>query len=66
LTLLVGHQEEHPAYEKLSDDVLVWLSVWIEVQIANATATLSSRFSKIQNGITFLVTASQVVLVKGC
>ena len=33
LTLLVGHQEEHPACKKLSDEVLVWLSVWSEVQI---------------------------------
>jgi len=31
LTLLVGRQEEHPAYKKLSDEVLVWLSVWSEV-----------------------------------
>jgi len=27
LTLLVGHQEEHPACKKLSDEVLAWLSV---------------------------------------
>jgi len=33
LTLLVGHQEEHPEYKKLSDEVLVWLFVWSEVQI---------------------------------
>ena len=26
--LLVGHPEEHPACKKLSDEVLVWLSVW--------------------------------------
>ena len=32
LTLLVGRQEEHPAWKKLSDDVLMWLSVWSEVQ----------------------------------
>ena len=43
LTLLVGHQEEHPACKKLSDGVLVWLSVWSKVQIfalgpADATA----------------------------
>jgi len=31
LTLSVGRLEEHPA--KLSDDVLVWLSVWSEVQL---------------------------------
>jgi len=34
LTLLVGHQEEHPACKKnLSDEVLEWLSVWREVQM---------------------------------
>jgi len=33
LKLLVGHQEEHSASKKLSDEVLVWLSVWSEVQI---------------------------------
>jgi len=33
LTLLVGCQEEHLACKKLSNEVLVWLSVWIEVQI---------------------------------
>ena len=32
LTLLVGRQEGHPACKKLSDEVLVWLSVWSEVQ----------------------------------
>jgi len=33
LTLLVGCQEEHPARKKLSDGVLVWLSVWSVVQM---------------------------------
>jgi len=32
ITLLVGRQEEHPACKKLSGGVLVWLSVWSEVQ----------------------------------
>ena len=32
LTLLVGRQEGHPACKKLSRGVLVWLSVWCEVQ----------------------------------
>jgi len=32
-TLLVGHQAEHPACKKLSDEVLVWLSVRNKVQI---------------------------------
>jgi len=31
LTLLVGHQEEHPACKKLSDEVVASLSVWIEM-----------------------------------
>ena len=30
---LVGQQEEHPALKKLSDEVLMWLSVWSEVQM---------------------------------
>jgi len=43
LTLLVGCQEEDTACKKLSDGLLVWLSVWSEVQIvcvgaADATA----------------------------
>jgi len=33
LTLLVGHQEEHLACKKLSDEVLAWLSVWSEVHM---------------------------------
>ena len=32
LTLLVGWQEGHPSCKKLSSGVLVWLSVWSEVQ----------------------------------
>jgi len=32
LTLLAGRQEGHPACKKLSGGVLVWLSVWSEVQ----------------------------------
>jgi len=31
--LLVWRQEEYLACEKLSDEVLVWLSVWSEEQI---------------------------------
>jgi len=33
LTLLVGCQQQHTACKKLSDEALVWLSVWSEVQI---------------------------------
>jgi len=32
LTLLAGQQEGHPACKKLSGGVLVWISVWSEVQ----------------------------------
>jgi len=44
LTLLVGRQEGHLACKKLSDEVLVWLSVWSKVKrlaygSADATAT---------------------------
>ena len=30
LTMLVGRQEEHPTFKKLSDGVLAWLSLWSE------------------------------------
>jgi len=33
LTLLVGRHEQHLGLQKLSDEVLVWLYVWSEVQI---------------------------------
>jgi len=33
LTLLVGWQEGHPACKKTSGEILVWLSVWSEVQM---------------------------------
>jgi len=33
LTLLAGRQEEHPAYKKLSDEVLAWLFLWSKVQM---------------------------------
>jgi len=33
LTPLVGCQEDHPASKKLSDEMLVWLSVWSEVHM---------------------------------
>jgi len=32
---LVGCQEEHPAHEKLTDELLSWLSVWNKVQVSN-------------------------------
>jgi len=33
LTLLVGRQEGHPAFKKLSGGVLAWLSLWYETCI---------------------------------
>ena len=54
--LLVGRQEGHPACKKLSGGVLVWLSVWSEVQLMPLPLTVSC-FSEIQIGFTFLVLA---------
>jgi len=33
VTLLFGHQKDHPPVKKLSDRVLMWLSVWREVHM---------------------------------
>jgi len=33
MMLLVGQQEGHLACKNLSDEVLVWLSLWSEVQM---------------------------------
>jgi len=33
LMLLVGQQEGHPAFKKVTGGVLTWLFVWAEVQI---------------------------------
>jgi len=59
LTLLVGHQKEHPACKKLSDEMLAWLSVWSKVQmicIWFSWCNSDSSFIKIEM-ITFLVLA---------
>jgi len=56
LTLLVGRQEGHPACKKTEWWVLVWLSVWSEVQLMPLPLTVSC-FSEIQIGFTFLVLA---------
>jgi len=62
LILLVGCQDEHPACKKLSGEVVAWLSVCSKVQMivygpADATATQSSCFIKIQIGSNLLVPA---------
>jgi len=64
LTLLVGQQEGYPACKKLSGEVLVWLSVWSEVQLMPLPLTVSC-FSKIQIGLPFWYRLSQVVPEKG-
>jgi len=56
LTLLVGWQEGHPACKKLSSGMLVWLSVWSEMQTC-IWPLIVSCFGKIQIGFTFLVPA---------
>jgi len=33
LTLLIGHQQEHLACKKMSDEVLAWLSVCSKMQM---------------------------------
>jgi len=56
LTLLVRHQEEHPACNKLSDEVWVWLFVYSKVQMICIWPTwchchtIISRFIKIHIG----------------
>jgi len=38
LMQLVGQQEKHPACKKLSDEVLMWLSLWSEVRTCIQTS----------------------------
>jgi len=69
LTLLVGQQEGHLAYRKLSGGVLAWLSVWSEVQTCIWPSWWHchslSRFSKIQIDLPFWYRLNQVVPEKG-
>jgi len=71
LTLLVGRQEAHPACKKMSGGVLVWLSVWSEVQMICTWSSwchcrpIISCSSKIQNGLPFWCQLAQIVLEKG-
>jgi len=63
LTLLVGHQKEHPACKKLIDEVLPWLSVWSEMQMICKSFSwyhgnpIIFHLIKIQIGLTFLMLA---------
>jgi len=72
LTLLAGHQEEHLACKKLSDEVLSWLSVCSEVQMicicpADATATPSS-LAQVKSRTVYLSAAGlpRLSWKKGC
>ena len=70
LTLLVGRQERHPAYKKLSGGVLVWLSVWSEVQTCIWPSgchchSLSLASVKSRLVLPFWYRLTRVVLVKG-
>jgi len=70
LTLLVGRQERHPACKTLSGGVLLWLSVWSEVQTciwpswchrhSLSLASVKSRFV-----LPFCYQLTRVVLDKG-
>ena len=70
LTLMVGRQEEHPTCEKLSDAVLVWLSVWSEVWLICIWSSwchchpIISCSIKVQNGLPFWCRLAQAVLEK--
>ena len=70
LTLLVGRQEKHPAHKKLSDGILVWLSVWSVVRVICIWSSwcychpIISCFGKIQNGLPFWCRLTWVVLEK--
>jgi len=64
LTLLVEHQEEHPAHKKLSDGVLVWLSVWSVVQMICIWCQLVPLPPDHLEWLTFLVPAYPGVLEK--
>jgi len=70
LTPLAARHVQHPACNKLSDEVLAWLSVWSEVQIICVWSSwchchpIISCFSKIQNGLPFWCRLNQVVLEK--
>jgi len=64
LTLLLnGRQEDHPVCQKLSDEVLAWLSARSEVQTIYIWSNrfhchpIISCFIKIHIGLTFLVPA---------
>jgi len=69
LMLMVGRQDGHPACKKLSGGVLVWLSVWSEVQLHMAQLIplplTVSCFSKIRLVLPSWYQLTRVVPDKG-
>ena len=68
LTLLVRRQEGHPACKKQSGGVLVWLSVWSEVQTCiwpSYCHSLSLASVKSRLVLPFWYRLTWVVLEKG-
>ena len=67
LTLLVGRQEGHPACKKLSGGVLVWSSVWSEMQtcIWPSCQSLSLASVKSRLVLPFWYRLTRVVPEKG-
>ena len=70
LTLLVGRKEGHPACKKLSGGVLVWLSVWSEVQTCMWSSWCHSHslsFASVKSRLVlpFWYRPTRVVLEKG-
>ena len=70
LMLLVGQQEGHPACKKLSGGMLVWLSVWSEVQTCIWPSwchchSLSLALEKSRLVLPFWYRLTRVVLEKG-
>jgi len=59
LTLLVGRQEGHPAYKKLSAGIVICLELGADLHMAQLMLLplTVSCFNKIQIGFTFLVPA---------
>ena len=69
-SVMVGHQEEHPACKQLSNEVLAWLSVWSKVQMIWIWSSwcychpVISCYIKIRLILPFWCRLTQVVLEK--
>jgi len=58
-----GRQEEHPVCKKLSNEVLIWLSVWTSFQTDNHASTSSLNFFTDQ--MLFLTSNKQCQNIEG-